>query len=975
MRDTTADLSGPDDPGTGTPDPVASSRYTLYLGSNLTDLATASTTVDLAQLHVFELTAGHILAEIIHDHDHPTPTDGTPYRFATIAETLNRHNGQPDSSHVANDAPTRPESADATSNTAPSAPADSGHVPVPADESGSPRLSAPADSTIEHPTIQDLPDFPGFTPDTTFSAWVHDHVATEHLGAISTILGTTTARTYRHLTQAVTLIHGLPRFTARARSGEFTLAHMITAADLCQTVAFEHLPRLDQHLATRRADVTSDTLRTGLRKLIHLLQTPDDRSHIAAQRRRVDVDTFGNGTACLSITAPADEIHAAYARVNAMARAIHNGQTTTLNLPAGVEIIDERTISALMCDMFLRPHPKLAIRVRELDPITGLQTHRETPLLDENGEPRFHYDDTTITGLTDLLTPAVREDTDAGPDGTEPRGTDPAATTIESPYPPGASFFPHGRPQPVVLEYAILVDMESGPEAMRNQAGVIVTVPFLTLTGDANLPGTLADGSPIPAETARRIAAGAPTLTRILTDPATGTPLDAQALTYAIPKPVRRTLINQWATCTFPGCTRTAEKTEIDHVDPFNHTDPIQGGLTQFGNLHPLCKKHHAVKTARRYAVDMNDRGSGTSRIAYEFPHGLMTTIEAPDQPIDIDHALAFADLARMRPCRWVTPDHDVPDEPAIIEVPPTREHVKEHRAQQRRIAEVAARDQALREATEASNAARARLRLDHAMDWEHAVFPACLPPGHDPVRMKALPPGTSDPYAATDAERGCTSARSSSLVWCTGRSLCETDPPLGHHPLGPVEPITGHRSLAQQRKHAIAQRAKRLRAATETKRQPARRRKTGGRKPKPRRTPTGYSTPTTTSPTPTTSPTRRTTTRQSSVASTPQVPPSIDPWTLAVDPDSDTRAPWESKVDASSTSGHPATANLDTTPPDPSATSTNTNPTTANPTTANAGPGFVTRGPVTEYDTSFTRQPPPVINWDHDPVTDPPPF
>ncbi|WP_222125984.1 hypothetical protein, partial [Brevibacterium casei] len=42
--------------------------------------------------------------------------------------------------------------------------------------------------------------------------------------------------------------------------------------------------------------------------------------------------------------------------------------------------------------MFLRPHPKLAIRVRELDPITGLQTHRETPLLDENGEPRFHYD-------------------------------------------------------------------------------------------------------------------------------------------------------------------------------------------------------------------------------------------------------------------------------------------------------------------------------------------------------------------------------------------------------------------------------------------------------------------------------------------------------------------------------------------------------------------------------------------------------
>ena len=41
MRDTTADLSGPDDPTTGAPTPVASSRYTLHLGSNLTDLATA----------------------------------------------------------------------------------------------------------------------------------------------------------------------------------------------------------------------------------------------------------------------------------------------------------------------------------------------------------------------------------------------------------------------------------------------------------------------------------------------------------------------------------------------------------------------------------------------------------------------------------------------------------------------------------------------------------------------------------------------------------------------------------------------------------------------------------------------------------------------------------------------------------------------------------------------------------------------
>ncbi|MBE8146646.1 hypothetical protein IOD13_11490 [Brevibacterium casei] len=44
-------------------------------------------------------------------------------------------------------------------------------------------------------------------------------------------------------------------------------------------------------------------------------------------------------------------------------------------------------------------------------------------------------------------------------------------------------------------------------------------------------------------------------------------------------------------------------------------------------------------------------------------------------------------------------------------------------------------------------------------------------------------------------------------------------------------------------------------------------------------------------------------------------------------------------------------------------------------PTTAKPGRGPAARGPVTEYDTSFTRRPAPVINWDHDPITDPPPF
>src|SRR5699024_7960526 len=89
-----------------------------------------------------------------------------------------------------------------------------------------------------------------------------------------------------------------------------------------------------------------------------------------------------------------------------------------------------------------------------------------------------------------------------------------------------------------------------------------------------DLAGMLPNGSPIPAEMARRVAGYSTTWTRLLTDPATGTPVDAKATSYAIPNSVRKTLVAQFMTCTFPGCTQPAEVTEVDHIDPFNHSDP-----------------------------------------------------------------------------------------------------------------------------------------------------------------------------------------------------------------------------------------------------------------------------------------------------------------------------------------------------------------------------------------------------------------
>lgn len=789
------------------PEPPASSRYTLRVGSSLTDLGQAASAVDQAHLRVCELTAGIVLAEVINDLGFAYPEDGSPYRFATISESVRRCVGEAGQRSALNSGAqntatqgaqpltTNTQTTVAQNTTGPSTDTTAGAGDNAESPGAAPASASASTSELASASeCDDLPEFPAFSLDTNFSAWVHERVHSEHIPGVSAILGTSSTRSYRHLTQAMTIIHGLPRFAARVRAGEFTQSHVLTVADLCQTVAFRHLPRLDLHLATRRSTVTSDTLRTALRKLIQVLQKPEDRAEIASQRRRVDVETFGNGTACLSVFAPADEIHACYARVQAMARAIHAGQSNTFNLPAGVEIIDERTISALMCDMFLRPQPKLSIRVREIDPVTGIQSQREAPLLDENGDLRFHEDATSVSGLIDLLDPNSAARLDSSPAGsvsdppsaptsepdsaTEPQCTPVQGSTanahVSGPPSQGEAFFPGERPQPIPIEYSVTAEMPTAPEWMRNQAAVITTVPLISLTGDSDLPGVLPDGSPIPAEVARRIAAGSPSLTRILTDPATGTPIDAQATTYPIPKPVRKTLIAQWATCSVPGCRRPAEKSEIDHVDPFFHADPPSGGLTRFGNLHPLCKKCHSLKTARHYAVRMNDTGTATSAVEYEFPHGLMTTVTAPDQPIDVEQALELYDLLGMKPCRWESPDHAVPVDWSIVEVSPTEELAHEHAEQRRREEETAARRQRLAEMSERSKEARNRRRLEQLLDWEHADFPDALPPGAGTNAHRALPCGTRDPLAPLCEDPDSTD----SPTWIAPTILAETEPP-----------------------------------------------------------------------------------------------------------------------------------------------------------------------------------------------------
>ncbi|WP_150306641.1 HNH endonuclease [Planctomonas psychrotolerans] len=123
------------------------------------------------------------------------------------------------------------------------------------------------------------------------------------------------------------------------------------------------------------------------------------------------------------------------------------------------------------------------------------------------------------------------------------------------------------------------------------RARVFVTVPVLTLLGSSDEPGDLEGYGPIDADTARRLAAGAPGFTRLLTHPETGVVLSVGRDRYAVPNELRTWLRLRDETCRFPGCGRSARRSDIDHT-----LDWQLSGHTTHDNLAHLCRAHHSLK-------------------------------------------------------------------------------------------------------------------------------------------------------------------------------------------------------------------------------------------------------------------------------------------------------------------------------------------------------------------------------------------
>jgi hypothetical protein len=146
-----------------------------------------------------------------------------------------------------------------------------------------------------------------------------------------------------------------------------------------------------------------------------------------------------------------------------------------------------------------------------------------------------------------------------------------------------------------------------------------VTVPVLTLLGLSEEPGHLEGYGPIDPDTARRLAAGASSFTRILTHPETGVVLSVGRNSYKVPKALKRWLRIRDETCRFPGCNQAAGHSDLDHSLDWQFQ-----GQTAHDNLAHLCPGCHALKSETGWSL----KHLADGRLEWTSPAGRIFTTD-----------------------------------------------------------------------------------------------------------------------------------------------------------------------------------------------------------------------------------------------------------------------------------------------------------------------------------------------------------
>lgn len=124
-----------------------------------------------------------------------------------------------------------------------------------------------------------------------------------------------------------------------------------------------------------------------------------------------------------------------------------------------------------------------------------------------------------------------------------------------------------------------------------------VVVSAATLAELSDDPGTLANGTALPADAVRDLAfAAGSTWRRLVTDPITGEALELSTTSYTPPPRLREAIQARDGTCRAPGSRIPASRCDLDHNTPW------PAGPTTADNLAAKSRRAHLHKTRGQWA-------------------------------------------------------------------------------------------------------------------------------------------------------------------------------------------------------------------------------------------------------------------------------------------------------------------------------------------------------------------------------------
>jgi len=123
--------------------------------------------------------------------------------------------------------------------------------------------------------------------------------------------------------------------------------------------------------------------------------------------------------------------------------------------------------------------------------------------------------------------------------------------------------------------------------------------------------------------------------TQVVVRPVLDLAAQLSASGYAVPDRLREQVVQRDRTCLFPWCSRPARTCQVDHVVPYDHSDPESGGRTESGNLAALCTHHHRLKTHGGWSYVMPEPGVAfwRSPLGHHYLRDHTGTRPLPDPP------------------------------------------------------------------------------------------------------------------------------------------------------------------------------------------------------------------------------------------------------------------------------------------------------------------------------------------------------